>query len=323
MSRRDGRTAGGSTDAEVAAGAGMGTHGAGMATDSASHAEAASRAGAGTGVNAGREPPTPGSRRTRRAFPLALGIAGVALVLLVALPVLAIVLGTSPGSVSAALGDHDVRWSLWVTVMSALIATGVGLLLGVPLAYLLARRRFPGKGLVEGLIDLPIVLPHTAAGVALLVVYGHDGILGRLLAPLGISFTDAMPGIVVAMMFVSVPFLVDTAKEAFVAVDHRYEQVARTLGVTQAMAFWRVALPLAWRGVLAGAVMMWARGISEFGAVVILAYNPKIIPTLVYERFEAFGLKAAEPVALIVIVVALVVFVALRALLSPRARERR
>ena len=88
----------------------------------------------------------------------------------------------------------------------------------MPLAYVLARRRFPGKRLVEGLIDLPVVLPHTAAGVALLVVYGHDGILGRLLAPLGITFTDAMPGIVVAMMFVSVPFLVDMAKEAFAAV---------------------------------------------------------------------------------------------------------
>jgi molybdate/tungstate transport system permease protein len=279
--------------------------------------------GAGIGAGSPADLGSPERQRRRRVFPIALGIAGTALVALVALPVLAIVLGTSPGSVSSALGQHDVRWSLWVTVLSALIATGVGLLLGVPLAYLLARRRFPGKGLVEGLIDLPIVLPHTAAGVALLVVYGHDGILGRLLAPLGISFTDALPGIVVAMMFVSVPFLVDTAKEAFAAVDRRYEQVARTLGVSQAMAFWRVALPLAWRGVLAGAVMMWARGISEFGAVVILAYNPKIIPTLVYERFEAFGLKAAEPVALIVIVVALVVFVALRALLSPRARERR
>jgi molybdate/tungstate transport system permease protein len=278
---------------------------------------------AGTGAELERELETPERRRARRLFSVALGVAGFALVALVALPVLAIVLGTSPGSVGAALGQHDVRWSLWVTVVSALIATGVGLLLGVPLAYLLARRHFPGKRLVEGLIDLPIVLPHTAAGVALLVVYGHGGILGRLLAPLGITFTDALPGIVVAMMFVSVPFLVDTAKEAFAAVDQRYEQVARTLGVSQAMAFWRVALPLAWRGVLAGAVMMWARGISEFGAVVILAYNPKIIPTLVYERFEGFGLKAAEPVALIIIVVALVVFVALRALLAPRTRERR
>jgi molybdate/tungstate transport system permease protein len=277
----------------------------------------------GPGPDRERELTAPRSRRARRLFPLALGIAGVALVALVALPVLAIVLGTSPGSVGAALGEHDVRWSLWVTVVSALTATGVGLLLGVPLAYLLARRHFPGKRLVEGLIDLPIVLPHTAAGVALLVVYGHDGILGRLLAPLGLTFTDALPGIVVAMMFVSVPFLVDSAKEAFIAVDQRYEQVARTLGASQAMAFWRVALPLAWRGVLAGAVMMWARGISEFGAVVILAYNPKIIPTLVYERFEGFGLKAAEPVALIVIVVALVVFVALRVLLSPRTKERR
>jgi molybdate/tungstate transport system permease protein len=288
------------TDAEIGIGAGIG-------------------AGAGSPADLG----SPERQRRRRVFPIALGIAGIALVALVALPVLAIVLGTSPGSVTSALGEHDVRWSLWVTVLSALIATGVGLALGVPLAYLLARRHFPGKRVVEGLIDLPIVLPHTAAGVALLVVYGHDGILGRLLAPLGIGFTDALPGIVVAMMFVSVPFLVDSAKEAFAAVDRRYEQVARTLGVSQAMAFWRVALPLAWRGVLAGAVMMWARGISEFGAVVILAYNPKIIPTLVYERFEGFGLKAAEPVALIVIVVALVVFVALRTLLSPRIKERR
>ena len=252
-----------------------------------------------------------------------LGVAGTILVLLVALPILAVVMGTSPGSVGAALGEHDVRWSLWVTVSSALAATGVGLVLGVPLAYVLARRRFPGKRFVEGLVDLPVVMPHTAAGVALLVVYGHDGVLGRLLAPLGITFTDAVAGIVVAMMFVSVPFLVDTAKEAFAAVDPRYEQVARTLGLSPAMAFWRVALPLAWRGVMAGAVMMWARGISEFGAVVILAYNPKIIPTLVYERFEGFGLKAAEPVAVIIIAVALVVFVALRVFLVPRSRERR
>ena len=279
-------------------------------------------AGNTTGAPPERGLAAPERRRARRLFPAALGIAGVALVALVALPVLAIVLGTSPGSVGATLGEHDVRWSLWVTVISALMATGVGLLLGVPLAYVLARRRFPGKRLVEGLIDLPVVLPHTAAGVALLVVYGHDGILGRLLAPLGITFTDAMPGIVVAMMFVSVPFLVDMAKEAFAAVDERYELVARTLGVSQAMAFWRVALPLAWRGVLAGAVMMWARGISEFGAVVILAYNPKIIPTLVYERYEGYGLKAAEPVALIIIIVALVVFVALRTLLAPRGRGR-
>ena len=279
-------------------------------------------AGNTTGAPPERGRAAPERRRARRLFPAALGIAGVALVALVALPVLAIVLGTSPGSVGATLGEHDVRWSLWVTVISALMATGVGLLLGVPLAYVLARRRFPGKRLVEGLIDLPVVLPHTAAGVALLVVYGHDGILGRLLAPLGITFTDAMPGIVVAMMFVSVPFLVDMAKEAFAAVDERYELVARTLGVSQAMAFWRVALPLAWRGVVAGAVMMWARGISEFGAVVILAYNPKIIPTLVYERYEGYGLKAAEPVALIIIIVALVVFVALRTLLAPRGRGR-
>lgn len=247
---------------------------------------------------------------------------GTVLVVLAAVPLVAIVAGTAPGDVWRTLGDAETRWSLWLTLWAALAATGIAFVLGVPLAYLLARREFWGKRLIEGLIDLPVVFPHTAAGVALLMVYGSDGILGRLLAPLGLRFTDSVPGIVVAMMFVSLPFLVDTAKEAFASVDPRYEQVARTLGASPGLAFTRTALPMAWRGILAGTVMMWARGISEFGAVVILAYNPKIVPTLVYERFEGFGLAAAKPVAVIIVLVALVVFVLLRVLLLPRGRTR-
>ena len=262
------------------------------------------------------------ARRRPRTFSIVFSLLAFLLVLFVLLPVVAIVAGTSPGDVWGALGQHEVRWSLWLTLYAALIATGIAFLLGVPLAYLLARRDFHGKRIVEGLIDLPVVFPHTAAGVALLMIYGRDGLLGRLLAPLGLGFTDSVPGIVVAMMFVSLPFLVDTAKEAFAAVDPRYEQVARTLGVSPALAFARTALPMAWRGVVAGGVMMWARGISEFGAVVILAYNPKIVPTLVYERFEGFGLSAAKPVAVIIVLVALVVFIVLRVVLLPRRGER-
>jgi ABC-type sugar transport system ATPase subunit/ABC-type sulfate transport system permease component len=263
------------------------------------------------------------AKRRPTALVALFSVLGAVLIAFVLLPVLTVILGTSPASVVDALGEGTVRWSLWLTLYAALIATAIAFVFGVPLAYVLARREFRGKAFIEGLIDVPIVFPHTAAGVALLMVYGQDGILGRLLAPLGITFTDSVPGIIVAMMFVSLPFLVDTAREAFALVDPRYEQVARTLGASPGVAFLRTTMPLARRGVLAGLVMMWARGISEFGAVVILAYNPKIVPVLVYERFEGFGLDAAKPVAVIIVLVALVVFIVLRTALAPRRSRRR
>jgi len=192
----------------------------------------------------------------------------------------------------------------------------------VPLAYLLARRRFSGKRLIEALVNLPIVIPHTAAGVALLLVFGRRGLLGQWLTPLGVAFTDNFGGIVVGMLFVSLPFLVNMSREAFALADEELERVALIDGASAWGAFWHVALPLAWRGVLGGAVMMWARGISEFGAVVILAYHPKIVPVLVYERFNGFGLDAAQPVATLLIVVAIAVFIFLRVSLLPESANK-
>ena len=165
------------------------------------------------------------------------------------------------------------------------------------------------------------MFPHTAAGIALLTVYGRQGVVGRLLAPLGITFTETVAGIVLAMVFVSLPFLVDGARESFALVDERYEHVARTLGSSRFGAFARVTFPQAWRGVLAGAVLMWGRGISEFGAVVILAYNPKVISVLTFERFEGFGLSAAQPPAVLIVIVAFVVFLLVRTFLVPRRRR--
>ena len=250
-------------------------------------------------------------------------LAGVVLLAFVVLPAGSMIAGAGTGLLGEALRQNDVRRSLWLTVTAALMATCIAFAVGVPLAYLLARREFAGKRLVEGVIDLPIVFPHTAAGIALLTVYGRQGVMGRLLAPLGLSFTETLAGIVVAMLFVSLPFLVDTARESFALVDERYEHVARTLGSSPAGAFARVTFPQAWRGVLAGAVLMWGRGISEFGAVVILAYNPKVISVLTFERFEGYGLRAAQPPAVLIVIVAFVVFVALRTLLLPRRRSRR
>ncbi|HTX69056.1 MAG TPA: ABC transporter permease [Thermoleophilia bacterium] len=248
-------------------------------------------------------------------------VAAVLVLTFVLLPAASMIVGAGAGLLGEALRQDDVRRSLLVTVGAALITTVIGFVFGVPLAYLLARRDFPGKRAVEGIIDVPIVFPHTAAGIALLTVYGREGIMGRLLAPLGITFTETMAGIVLAMVFVSLPFLVDGARESFALVDERYEHVARTLGSSQFGAFARVTFPQAWRGVLAGAVLMWGRGISEFGAVVILAYNPKVISVLTFERFEGYGLRAAQPPAVLIVIIAFVVFLLVRSFLAPRRRR--
>ncbi len=256
---------------------------------------------------------------TRKSFTfnLLFSVAGGLLVLFVVLPLFSTLLSTTPSAFISSFADPEVLSSIGLTFGAAAIATCLALVTGVPLAYLLARRRFGGKRLLEAIINLPVVIPHTAAGIALLLVFGRRGLLGQWLSPFGITFTDNLGGIVVAMLFVSLPFLVNLSREAFALVDEELERVALTDGASRWQAFWHVALPLSWRGVFGGAVMMWARGISEFGAVVILAYNPKIVPVLIYERFEGFGLGAAQPVALLLILVALVVFIMLRLVLLP------
>jgi len=210
--------------------------------------------------------------------------------------------------------DPVVTGAIGLTLYAALISTVVGFVLGIPLAYLLARHNFPGKRLVEGLIDVPIVVPHTAAGIALLFVFGRRFFLGQAFEAVGITFIDSLAGIVVAMIFVSIPFLIDSAKEGFKKVDVRLEKVARTLGASPWQTFFRISFPLAWRSILAGNIMMWARGISEFGAVIILAYHPMIAPVLVYERFETYGLDYARPIAVLLILVSVIVFIVLRTL---------
>jgi molybdate/tungstate transport system permease protein len=250
--------------------------------------------------------------RRQAAIPLLMVLLAAGLVGFLALPLASILLGAPPGEIIAALGDPELLRSLVVTFTAAILATGLGMLGGVPLAYLLARRSFPGKRLVEGLVDLPVVVPHTAAGIALLMVFGSKGVLGEPLASLGIFFTDRLAGVVVAMLFVSAPFLVNMSREAFALVDRELELNALVEGATTWGSFWHVSLPLAWRGVTSGAMMMWARGVSEFGAVVILAYYPKIVPTLIYELFNGYGLSAARPAAALLILIVLVVFSVLR-----------
>ncbi|MDD3948093.1 MAG: ABC transporter permease [Anaerolineaceae bacterium] len=247
-----------------------------------------------------------------KPLPFGFVLAASLLILFIILPVLVTLFSTSLEELLTTITDRDVAHSIGLTFLAGGIATSIGILLGLPLAYILARTNFPGKSLLSGIVDLPLIIPHTAAGIALLLVFGRMGIVGSPLSKIGLFFTDSLPGIVVGMMFVSLPLLVNASREAFSSVDPELEQVARTDGASAWQIFWQVTLPLAWQGVLSGAITMWARGISEFGAVVILAYSPKIIPVLIYERFQGFGLSSATPVASLLLILVLILFALLR-----------
>jgi molybdate/tungstate transport system permease protein len=234
----------------------------------------------------------------------------------IVLPVIRLVTTSTPATLGAALADADIRDALLLSVTDATITAVLATLLGVPLAYLLARRRFPGRALLQAVVDLPLAVPHTVAGIALLFVYGRTGWIGAPAGAAGITFYGTQAGIVVAMLFVSAPFAVNSARVAFEALDPNVERAARSLGATPAQTFWQVSVPLAWRGVLTGTVLVYARSISEFGAVVILAYYPATAPVAIYNRFLSAGLTESASAAVLLLIVALATFLVLRTLAS-------
>jgi len=209
--------------------------------------------------------------------------------------------------------NSSVMSSIFLSLYAGFLATLIALFLGAPAGYILARFDFPGKSLVESIIDVPVVVPHTVAGIALLTVFGSRGLIGGPLEPY-IQFRDALPGIVVAMLFVSVPYLTNSAREGFKSVNPRLENAARSLGAPLWKAFFFVTLPLSARHLMVGAVMTWARAISEFGAVVMIAYYPMIGPTLIYDRFLSYGLSASRPIAVLMILISLTIFIVIRTL---------
>jgi molybdate/tungstate transport system permease protein len=246
----------------------------------------------------------------RRAGPwsLLVWLLAAVLVLFVAGPLLRLLLHSSPATLAAALRDRELAEAIFLTVLTASAATVASVLFGVPLAYLLARVRFPGRRIVEGIVELPVVVPHPVAGIALLLFLGRQSPVGSALAELGLEVVNRVPGIVAGMLFVSAPIVVSAAREAFHGVDPKLERVARTLGDSGWQAFRSVTLPLAGRGVLAGAMLGWARSVSEFGSIVILTYNPKVASILIWDRFTLFGLPAAVPAAAVLLLLALAVF---------------
>lgn len=238
--------------------------------------------------------------------------------LFLAAPVLELVHAGGARGLAHLATDAELRGALGLTALTATAATLAGIAGGTPIAYLLARRAFRGRAVLAALIDIPLVIPHPVAGIALLLVLGRGSAVGSALMRAGLEVAGSPLGIIAAMLFVSAPLYVSAARETFARVDVRFEAVARTLGDPAWRVFRRVTLPLSTRGLVAAAVVMWARAVSEFGAVVILTYNPKVVSVLSYDRFTSFGLREALPVAAVLAILALIPLTALRALRPER-----
>jgi len=228
------------------------------------------------------------------------------------LPLLQMVMAPTLEDLLATLKDRDVLGAIGLSLRTSAMAGAIALFLGTPFAYLLARKRFPGKRLVESVVDLPIMIPHPIIGIAILGLAGRGHWLGDLFQRIGIQVMGTETGIVAVMTFVGMPFFINAAKGGFEAVPPRLEHVSRSLGASLGATFFRVTMPLAWRAILAGCIMCIARAISEFGAIIIVAYHPMVAPVMIYERFTAYGLKYSQPVAVWLILVSLVLFVVLR-----------
>ena len=246
----------------------------------------------------------------------------ILIVLFILLPLAQMVLQPSAADMADALGDADVKRAIALSIGTALCAAIIALVLGTPFAYLLARRDFPGKKLVESVVDLPIMIPHPVIGIALLSLAGRNHWLGRVMADLGVRIMGTTTGIVAVMLFVGLPFFINTVKTGFEAVPQRLEKVSRSLGASPMATFFRVTFPLTWRSLVVGVIMCMARAISEFGAIVIVAYHPMVAPVMIYERFTAYGLKYSQPVAVWLILVCLLLFLLLRLFARPKKTTR-
>ena len=208
-----------------------------------------------------------------------------------------------------------MKLSFWTSTLTATISVVVG----TPVAYLLARGKFRGKAIIDALIDLPIVLPPTVAGVALLTAFGRRGLVGEPIDNFtGFTFGFSRTAVVMAQLLVAAPFYVRAAKAGFEAVDSQLERVAYTLGASKTRTFFRITLPQAWPAMLAGVVLCWSRSIGELGATLLFAGNlegkTQTMPLAIIQSFEgsSLGLSGAVALSLILLVVALVVLVAFR-----------
>ena len=265
--------------------------------------------------------PTPQGRawRSRAGDVLvrvATGAAVLVLLVLLATPFLALVLRASPARLLARLGDPAVLEALRLSLFTSAAATGIVIAIGAPVAYLFATRDWPGKRLLEVLVDLPMVLPPTVAGFALLMAFGRMGLAGKSLAAFGITLPFTTAGVIVAQVFMSLPFFVGPVRAGIASVDRRFVEAAATLRASERVTFFRVILPLALPSVVAGAAMSCARSLGEFGATITFAGNlpgtTQTMPLAVYLSLQS-DLEAAVVLSVLLLLMSFGLLLGLRA----------
>ncbi|MEM3833452.1 MAG: ABC transporter permease [Thermoprotei archaeon] len=229
-------------------------------------------------------------------------------------------ISSSPYTLMYYIVDAQVTSAILVTILSAAFAAVLSFILGTPLAYILARYDFPGKYIIDSVVDLPMIIPHLVAGIALLIVWGPRGLLGTVLSSQGIRVTDTFLGIVIAELFVSFPLYVRSVESAIRLIDPSLEKVSRTLGASHGFTFYKVILPLIKNAIFTGLIVSWARGMSEFGAVIVLTYvilygpfsGSMSAPVLIYNEFTTRGLYNALPITSLLVLVSLILFITLK-----------
>ena len=244
------------------------------------------------------------------------GAALLAALLLLGFPLFALVWRTlEAGALGPALRNPAVRDAMWLSLTTSSAALGLALALGTPLAYALARWRFPGRGVLDALVEVPVVLPPAVAGIALLMAFGRRGLLGAPLDALGVSLAFSTSAVVIAQCFVAIPFYVRSAKAGFASVERELEQAARVDGATTLGAFRHVTVPLSWPSLIAGAVLCWARALGEFGATIMFAGSfrgrTQTMPLAIYAALET-DLHATLAMGTILVAISLLVLAAVR-----------
>ncbi|MET8682800.1 molybdate ABC transporter permease subunit [Streptomyces sp. NPDC004732] len=255
-------------------------------------------------------------RVRRRGVPLPLLVPALVGLAFLLLPLVALLLRAPWRDLPEQLTSPEVWQALQLSLLCATAATAVSLVIGVPLAWVLARTEFPGRGLVRALVTLPLVLPPVVGGVALLMALGRNGVVGQYLDSwFGITLPFTTTGVVIAEAFVAMPFLVISVEGTLRAADPRYEEAAMTLGASRFTAFRRVTLPLIAPGIAAGSVLAWARALGEFGATITFAGNfpgrTQTMPLAVYLALQSDP-AAAIALSLVLLAVSIAVLAGLR-----------
>ncbi|MCL4287529.1 MAG: ABC transporter permease [Thermoleophilia bacterium] len=245
-----------------------------------------------------------------------LSAAALALLLgFLALPLVALFAETAPGDLVASLGERGAAEALWLSLRTSLVAMALIVVVGTPAAYLLARRRFRGRAALITLIELPLVLPPAAAGIALLAAFGPNGLIGGAIEDAGFELVLHTAGVVVALTFVAAPFYVRGAIAAFEALDADLLDASRTLGAADARTFARVAIPQARAGIASGAALAWGRALGEFGATLMFAGSlegrTQTAPLAIFE-FLARDFDAALALSAVLLVVSAFILLAVK-----------